>query len=195
MALSIARITIELREILLKDRPTSLFEISPKGTVPVLRTADKTFEESMDIIYWALDHSNKLEVFFDNKETQKKLIKQNDNEFKKWLDRYKYHSRNKQYSIEECKNNAGQIIDKYEKKLTKSKYLINNRIQISDISIFPFIRQFAFVDMEYFNMSYPKTSVWLHGIIASKLFKSVMSKYEVWTPSSNPHIINFAIDN
>ena len=73
MALSIARITIELREILLKDRPTSLFEISPKGTVPVLRTADKTFEESMDIIYWALDNSNKLEVFFDNKETQKKL--------------------------------------------------------------------------------------------------------------------------
>ena len=70
----------------MKDRPTSLFEISPKGTVPVLRTADKTFEESMDIIYWALDNSNKLEVFFDNNiyrlDNFKKLIHWGDKRFK-----------------------------------------------------------------------------------------------------------------
>ena len=38
MALSLANIEIELREILLKDRPESLFSISAKGTVPVLQT-------------------------------------------------------------------------------------------------------------------------------------------------------------
>ena len=36
MALLLAGIQVELREVVLRDRPAHMMEISPKGTVPVL---------------------------------------------------------------------------------------------------------------------------------------------------------------
>ena len=90
MALSISNISIELREILLKDRPVSLYETSPKGTVPVLQLHDKVIDESLDIMLWAL--KNNFEQTWLSKEHAKelKMININDTEFKRWLDRYKY---------------------------------------------------------------------------------------------------------
>ena len=58
MALLVAGIQVELREVVLRDRPEHMLEISPKGTVPVLLLEDGTvIEESMDIMQWALDES------------------------------------------------------------------------------------------------------------------------------------------
>ena len=56
MALAYMRITVELREILLRDRPKSLYDISTKGTVPVLQIVDgNVIDESLDIMKWALN--------------------------------------------------------------------------------------------------------------------------------------------
>ena len=44
MGLAYSLTSYEHREILLKDRPQSLYDISPKGTVPVL-----LLEDGMDI--------------------------------------------------------------------------------------------------------------------------------------------------
>ena len=56
MALLQAGIQVELREVVLRDRPEHMMEISPKGTVPVLLLPDGTvLEESLDIMLWALD--------------------------------------------------------------------------------------------------------------------------------------------
>ena len=53
MALLVAGIEVELREVVLRDRPEHMLEISPKGTVPVLLLEDGTvIEESMDIMQW-----------------------------------------------------------------------------------------------------------------------------------------------
>ena len=50
MALYEANITVELREILLRDRPKELYNISPKGTVPVLQLNNSTvIDESLNI--------------------------------------------------------------------------------------------------------------------------------------------------
>ena len=52
MALLVAGIEVELREVVLRDRPEHMLEISPKGTVPVLLLQDGTvLEESMDIMH------------------------------------------------------------------------------------------------------------------------------------------------
>ena len=52
MALLVAGIQVELREVVLRDRPEHMLEISPKGTVPVLLLEDGTvIEESMDIMF------------------------------------------------------------------------------------------------------------------------------------------------
>ena len=75
MALSQYNIKIELREILLKNRPEELLKISPKGTVPVLQLSNKIIiDESLDIINWVIKNndSNWKEVDYNK---QKKLIK------------------------------------------------------------------------------------------------------------------------
>jgi len=95
MVLAKANITIEHREILLKDRPSALLEVSSKGTVPVLvLQSGEVIDESLDVIDWALnlnDPDNWLRSK-ENEET-KKLIEINDGEFKHHLDRYKYSTR------------------------------------------------------------------------------------------------------
>ena len=47
---------VELREVVLRDRPAHMMEISPKGTVPVLLLEDGTLiEESLEIMQHVLD--------------------------------------------------------------------------------------------------------------------------------------------
>jgi Glutathione S-transferase len=75
MALSESKITIELREISLKDRPDSLYKISAKGTVPVLQiNKDQIIDESLQIMLWAIDQSN-LNWLQENPKEQMDIIK------------------------------------------------------------------------------------------------------------------------
>ena len=60
MAISYSKITLELREISLKDRPKKLYEASSKGTVPVLITENnQVIDESLNIMLWALKKNAK----------------------------------------------------------------------------------------------------------------------------------------
>ena len=55
MALSSQGIRVELREVLLRDKPPSMMKLSPKGTVPVLLTDEgRVIDESLDVMCWAL---------------------------------------------------------------------------------------------------------------------------------------------
>ena len=45
MALAIAEIDCEVREVVLRDKPDALLAASPKGTVPVLVTGNETNNE------------------------------------------------------------------------------------------------------------------------------------------------------
>ncbi len=98
MALSHCKQYVELREILLKDRPKELISISPKGTVPVLQLNDNTIlEESIDIMLWVLNKNNSKWLDIDIK-IQNDMISKNDNDFKHFLDKYKYHVRYLEHS-------------------------------------------------------------------------------------------------
>ena len=47
---------VEHREVILRDRPEHMMEISPKGTVPVLLLPDgRVIEESLEIMQYVLD--------------------------------------------------------------------------------------------------------------------------------------------
>ncbi len=54
-----AGLTVELREIVLKNKPAQMLAVSPKGTVPVLELAEGdrserlVIEESREIVEWA----------------------------------------------------------------------------------------------------------------------------------------------
>ncbi len=75
MVLAKANITIEHREILLKDRPGALLEVSSKGTVPVLYINDnQVIDESFDIMIWGIEYA-KLDLLKNNKQEQLNMIK------------------------------------------------------------------------------------------------------------------------
>jgi glutathione S-transferase len=55
LALAVAGIRCEVREIRLRAKPQAMLAASPKGTVPVLVLNDGTvLDESLDIMRWAL---------------------------------------------------------------------------------------------------------------------------------------------
>ena len=56
LAIAAAGIAVELREILLRDKPATFLAASAKATVPVLQCAGgRVIDQSRDIMFWALD--------------------------------------------------------------------------------------------------------------------------------------------
>ncbi|NOQ93140.1 MAG: glutathione S-transferase [Methylophaga sp.] len=186
LAIAISGIKVELREVVLRDKPEELLAISPKATVPVLITADKTvIDESIDIMFWALQHTDPDGWLTDLTEQQQKASQQimsnNDEEFKYYLDRYKYADRYPEHSQQYYRQQAEKMLQVLEQHLMKNGYLISAKPSIADMAILPFIRQFAFVDKAWFDESpYPLLKQWLEDFMSSKLFERIMPKYPQW---------------
>jgi len=192
MALAYTNIEVELREISLRDRPQALYNVSQKGTVPVLITNDDIIiDESLDIMLWSLKNDKDQTWLSKNSNKEIELININDTTFKKWLDRYKYHDRYPENSKDYYRDKCATILSEYDKQLSNSKYLLQNDINIADIAIFPFIRQFANVDYQWFESNYIHLKNWLNNISSSNLFKSIMQKHSTWNEKDEPQIINF----
>ena len=88
MALQLAGIKCELREVRLNNKPDHMLEASPKGTVPVLVLGDKVIDESNDIINWVLNDHKIFEVNLSDEQSNlaKDLIELFDEKFKFHLD-------------------------------------------------------------------------------------------------------------
>ena len=191
MALSYMDVTVELREVLLNERPQSLYEVSSKGTVPVLLLKDgNVLDESLDIMLWAIKQGEQ-KLYEDKLNEQNKLIKYNDTKFKYWLDRYKYHVRYLEHSREYYQRKCSKTLAEYDMRVSGNAYLMGDRIRLADIAIFPFIRQCANVDQNWFNNKYPNLNQWLEIWKQSRIFKSVMMKYNQWKLGDELLIVNF----
>ena len=197
LALYLAKIEHEHREVELKDKPASLIELSPKATVPVLFFPDKNIilEQSLDIAFWALKNSTYMHPLNESN-TKKKyfnLIAENDNEFKYNLDRYKYTNR---YELSDSSIDyraiALNFVAKLEQLLNQNFYLASENLSIVDISIFPYIRQFSSVGPRWFQkLEYKKTLDWLAKLKASKTFNQTMKKYNTWKIENSPIVLKF----
>lgn len=87
MALAYAGISVEIREISLKEKPPSMVAISPKATVPVMQYGNLVLEQSLDIMRWALSqHDPDSWLTNENDKDVNTLIDANDSSFKKILD-------------------------------------------------------------------------------------------------------------
>ena len=192
MALSYSKIKVELKEILLNNRPSELFAVSPKGTVPVLCINNTTvIDESLDIITWALMQNDPNSWISYKKRMQFDIIEENDNEFKYWLDRYKYFDRFPKNNRDYYRAKCSEYLTKLNKLLEYNQYLLTNKLLFVDVAVAPFIRQCATVDIYWFQETYIKLSNWLNNIIESELFVSVMDKYFEYNPTQEPLITNF----
>ena len=191
MVLSYMEVSVELREVLLNERPQSLYKISSKGTVPVLLLKDgKVLDESLDIMRWAIKQGEQ-KLYEDKLNEQNQLIKYNDIKFKYWLDKYKYHVRYLEHSREYYQRKCSKTLAEYDMRLRGNAYLMGDRIRLADIAIFPFIRQCANVDQNWFNNKYPNLNRWLEIWKQSRVFKSVMMKYNQWKLGDELLIVNF----
>lgn len=186
MALAYAQIPVEIREISLREKPASMLAISPKGTVPVLQCGELVIEQSLEIMIWALQKSDPdqwLKSSFLDEAWQ--LIELNDGSFKALLDQYKYPERIKlspSLTREAILEKAIQtFIAPLEERLGSQPFLFGEQISIADIAIFPFIRQFAMVDKEWFDLApFFNLKKWLDFHLGSPLFLGVMQKYPTW---------------
>lgn len=195
LALKLTNTQVQLREVVLKDKPTQLFSASAKGTVPVLVLPnDKVIDESLDIMLWALtQQGNQREgheptkAWLKQSQPMIELIRQHDNEFKPWLDKYKYADRYPELDQLAYRGRAELFVTQLENRLNQQDYLFGKKPELADYGIFPFIRQFASVDKSWFEQSpYPCTRKWLNTLVSSSLFTSVMQKYPQWNEEQPP---------
>ena len=193
MALSYSNIKVELKEVLLKNKPSELYALSPKGTVPVLHINNNTvIDESLDIMKWALTQNDPNSWISYKQTIQFDIVEENDKEFKYWLDRYKYYDRFPENNRDYYKSKCDEYLIKLNQLLECNQYLLTNRLLFVDVAIFPFIRQCANVDEYWFKDTYAQLANWLNNIIESKLFISVMDKYIEYNDSQKPLITNFS---
>jgi glutathione S-transferase len=182
MALALMDTQIEVREILLHDKPPSMLEASPKGTVPVFITAEgQLIEESLDLVIWAIAENSPQWLQYGGLEEQKAYIEKFDSEFKPLLDAYKYTRPGAECPASYYRDLAEGWLDELEQSLLTQEYLLGDLPQMQDIALMPFIRQFASVDKQWFDeQPRPNLSRWLESWLKDNLFTSIMKKYPQW---------------
>ena len=188
LALLASGIAFEHREVKLSAKPTEMLAVSPKGTVPVLVLPDgRVIDESIDVMRWALGQSDPLSWLARNDE---ELIARNDGPFKLHLDRYKYPQRHGSKSELHRLEGAQHLAD-LNARLANQRNLAANETGLVDAALFPFVRQFAAVDPDWFNAEpLPHLQAWLEKHLNSPLFAQAMNKFQPWQSGDEPVIIS-----
>lgn len=186
-----ARIRYEVREVVLREKPAHMLEISPKGTVPVLWLPDgQVIDESYDVMKWALAQHDP-DQWLERQELADALVTANDIEFKPLLDRYKYAVRHpedpeevhQQRAFAWIRNTLGPILE-------KTPFLAGKEPGLADAALGPFIRQCANHRRGDFNDAMPRPVVeWLDTFLGSDAFAAVMTKRPQWKEGDTPTIV------
>jgi glutathione S-transferase len=187
MALLVSGVRVELREVALRDKPAEMLAASPKGTVPVLvLDIGGVIEQSLEIMLWALERRDPEDWLAGHDAA---LIAANDGAFKTHLDRYKYPERHGSDPL--MHRAAGlEVLGALELRLALHGNLCGEKRSLTDISIFPFVRQFAAVDWAWFEMQpVPLVRAWLGRYNGSPLFEAAMVRVTPWAPGDAPHLL------
>jgi len=172
--------------VLLRDKPLAMLKASAKATVPVLVLPDgEVIDESFDIMQWALEQRDPDHWWRQELATRMlALVEENDFTFKQNLDRYKYADRHPQHPQLHYRTEAEKFLLQLETLLSSRPHLLDEKPTFVDIAVFPFIRQFALVDKDWFDLApYGNLQHWLQRFLDSDLFTQAMRKYPRWRES------------
>ncbi len=187
MAILVSGISVDLREVVLRDKPVEMLEASPKGTVPVLVLADgRVIDESLDIMRWALEQYDPQNWLAGD---DSQLIAVNDGPYKAALDRYKYPHRYNIVDAEPYRIEGWAILQNLNERLTHHAYLAGDSPGFADVAIFPFVRQFTATDPIWFNAQDAiALQRWLGALTTSSLFETTMQRFPRWQ-AGDPEVI------
>lgn len=181
LAILAANLEVELREVVLRDKPAAFIAVSPSATVPCLVTDACVIDESLDIMIWALEQSDP-HLWLEMPQTGYDWIARCDGQFKHALDRSKYANRYPDESATEHHTKAAAFLEDLDAVLSPWVF---ERPTLADHAIMPFVRQFAFIDKAWFDTQpWPNLQNWLDKLLTSEDFAAVMHKYSQWHPDS-----------
>lgn len=184
LAIAVCEIPVELREVVLRDKPAHMVDLSPKATVPVLWLPDgAVIDESLDVMRWAAARSQARalrEAIAD-----KDLIEIIDSKFKHHLDRYKYANRYPGEDGLAHRIAALDILKSIETRLGRNapdEWLGGAQPGFADLAILPFVRQFRIADPKWFDAcgGVDLVQKWLDRFLNWPGFLAVMEKYPQW---------------
>lgn len=180
LAIAASGVLVQQQEVALRHKPPEMLALSPKGTVPVLHTADgQVIDQSLDIMRWALQQHDPR-GWLDQADAPESLalIALNDGPFKQALDRYKYPERHPdQPAAHWREQGVATLLADLEQRLQAHPQLLGDRVGLVDMALLPFVRQFAKVDEAWFAQApLPALRQWLYQHLSDPLFESVMQK-------------------
>jgi len=157
---------IELRDIVLSNKPAQMLLLSPKGTVPVLVYGNEStvIDESLDIMLWALNQSDPDDLLcrqgneqYHSQESTRpnlyadmlNLIATFDHGFKSKLEAYRCAKRYHENNLIECRQACEEYLQGIEERLNQHVFIMSNKESLADIALLPFIRQFAKVERQW----------------------------------------------
>jgi glutathione S-transferase len=184
MALLASGTICEIREVKLSAKPPELAAASPKATVPVLVLPDgEVIDQSLDIMRRVLA-LNDPEGWLRRDDPA--LIAINDGPFKHHLDRTKYPERHRSDPAEH-RAAALALLRDLDERLATAPCLHGADTGLTDIALFPFVRQFAQIDRVWFDAQpLPHLQLWLDRHLGSRLFAAAMVRLEVWQAGHPP---------
>lgn len=177
MALRQAAQAVELREIVLREKPRAFLDASPSATVPCLVTAEGVLDESLDVMRWGLSRHDP-DGWLRMPAAGWNWIARADGPFKSALDRTKYATRYPGVDPAAQRALASAFLADLDAQIGE---WIFDRETLADHAILPFVRQFAFIDKAWFDAQpWPSLQAWLERYLASAAFGAIMSKYPQW---------------
>jgi len=97
------------------------------------------------------------------------------------LDHYKYYTRYDDVDPNNEREKALHILIEWDEIMGKKGCFFGGHSGIADHAIFPFVRQFANHDRDWFDaQNIPYIHVWLNAHLNSNLFTRIMHKYPQW---------------
>ncbi|WP_421852763.1 glutathione S-transferase N-terminal domain-containing protein [Oricola sp.] len=191
LAVQVSGLAVELREIVLRDKPQAFLDTSPSATVPAMRLADgSVLDESLDIMLHVLataDPQGWLTPETGGLDDMLALIGAADAGFKRDLDRAKYPNRYPGADPDAAWRSGFAFLEGLSRQIVESGgHLFGARPALADMALLPFVRQFAFIDKPRFDAEAAKSAAplarWLEAFLASAEFAAVMPKFAVWQP-------------
>lgn len=185
LAIAAAGIAVELREILLRDKPAAFLAASAKATVPVLQCAGgRVIDQSRDIMFWALDQHDPdgwLAPVHADRDHVEAFFERLDGPFKTHLDRYKYASRFDPDEALAHRRSGAATLAGFEQLLAGQPALSGAHPGLLDFASLPFVRQFRIADPDWFDAQpWPHLHRWLADFLNSPRFAAIMRKYSPW---------------